>query len=317
MNWPKVSVVIPTRDRPDCLAEAVASVLAQSRPVFEVIVVDDASRDPEAIRAALGNDPRVRLLRNERSMGGGGTRNLGIANAEGDLIGFLDDDDIWRPEKLERQVAVWCRAADPERTLVYCALEVRGRGGDVRLPARGIGVEEDVGDYLWRRGGWIQTSSLLLPRPLALEIGFRAELPAHQDWDFVIRLAEFGGAFAFLSEPLVVYRDDHAGVRISRRSDPLASLAWLESVRAAISPAAYRAFRARRAPLLAREQPLAALRAIGIAVRHGELDPLRAARLLAAYAIAFISPLAYRALPQMRLNGSQRRLLASPSRSRS
>ncbi|WP_119169283.1 glycosyltransferase family 2 protein [Algihabitans albus] len=311
MSWPRVSVVIPTRDRPDCLAEAVASVLRQSHPVSEVIVVDDASRDPDATRSAVGDDPRVHLIRNDRSLGGGGTRNLGVASATGDLVAFLDDDDLWHPKKLECQVAALAGSADWQRTLVYCALQVRGRAGEIRLPAQGIGAEEDVGDYLWRRGGWMQTSSLLLPRKLAAEISFRPELAAHQDWDFVIRLAAAGVAFVFLPEPLVIYRDDHAGARISRRPDPQASLEWLESVRSLISPAAYRAFRARRAPLLARDRPLSALTAIGAAVRHGELDPLRAARLLAAFAVAFVSPVAYRALPPMRLRGAQRRVLSS------
>lgn len=313
MHQPSVSVVIPTRDRPDCLAEAIASVLRQRYPVLEIIVVDDVSQDPAAIRSAIGSDPRVRLIRNERSLGGGGTRNRGVASATGDLVAFLDDDDLWHPEKLERQVATLNAAADWRRTLVYCALEVRGKDGEVRLPARGIGAEEDVGDYLWRRGGWIQTSSFLLSRELAAEIRFRPDLAAHQDWDFVIRLAAAGVAFAFLPEALVVYRDDHAGARISRRPDPQRSLEWLESVRPMISAGAYRAFRARRAPLLARDRPLSGLTAIGVALRQGELDPLRALRLLAAFAVAFVAPMAYRALPQMRLRGRQRPALTSPA----
>jgi glycosyltransferase involved in cell wall biosynthesis len=297
---PLVSVVIPTCDRPDALAEALESVRAQTVDDYEIVVVDDASGDAEAVAEAVRRAAGARLLRSHRPGGGAAARNRGVAAARGRLVAFLDDDDLWRPDKLARQLALLAASPDPERTLVYSALDIRGRHGTRRLPARGLAEGEDVGDYLWRHGGWMQTSSFLAPRRLLTRVAFRAALPAHQDWDLVIRLAAAGVHFRFDPEPLVVYRDDGVGKRLSRRARPQASLAWLESVRGLISPAAYRTFRARRAPLMARLEPAAGLAAIAEAWRGGDLGALRTARLLAGFALAGLSPAAYRALPELR-----------------
>ena len=99
----RVSVVIPTYNSGPLLVEAVSSVLAQTAPPDEVIVVDDGSTDDTADRmAAFG--PRVKFIRKEN--GGVSTaRNLGMAKAIGDIIAFLDADDVWHPKKLEIQLA--------------------------------------------------------------------------------------------------------------------------------------------------------------------------------------------------------------------
>jgi glycosyltransferase involved in cell wall biosynthesis len=88
--------VIPTYGRPEFLAEALASVLAQTYADFECVVVDDASPEP----AVLPDDPRVRLVRRERNGGPPAARNTGIDNARGRYIAFLDDDDVWCADRL-------------------------------------------------------------------------------------------------------------------------------------------------------------------------------------------------------------------------
>lgn len=93
------SVIVPTHNRPAMLAEAVRSVLAQRVATIECIVVDDASLPPA--RAALAPDRRVSVLRRDEAGGPGAARNLGLAAATGDVVAFLDDDDVLVPERLD------------------------------------------------------------------------------------------------------------------------------------------------------------------------------------------------------------------------
>ncbi|HUE97232.1 MAG TPA: glycosyltransferase family A protein, partial [Longimicrobiaceae bacterium] len=113
---PRVSVLIPTYDRRSWLAGAVESVLGQTFRDLEVIVCDDGSTDdPSDLLSGYG--ARVRHLRFEHTGSPGGTRNRGLEVARGELIAFLDDDDLWDPEKLALQVAVM--DANPAAGLVY------------------------------------------------------------------------------------------------------------------------------------------------------------------------------------------------------
>lgn len=103
---PEFSVVVPTYGRAQLLNEAVASVLSQTVTDFECIVVDDASPDPPEIPG----DDRVRVVARERNGGPAAARNSGIAAASGRYLAFLDDDDVWVPDRLERAVAAHRRA---------------------------------------------------------------------------------------------------------------------------------------------------------------------------------------------------------------
>jgi glycosyltransferase involved in cell wall biosynthesis len=103
---PLFSVVVPTRDRPGPLAEAVASVLGQSVADLELIVVDDGG----GVRPDLPDDPRVRLVRRAEAGGPAAAVNAGAAAARGRYLAFLDDDDWWRPDRLELALAGLARA---------------------------------------------------------------------------------------------------------------------------------------------------------------------------------------------------------------
>jgi len=131
----KVSVCIPTYNGGELLRESILSALAQTRPPDEVIVVDDGSTDPtaEAICASLG--PAVRYVRQENDgTMGGGARQRAIREARGEWLALLDHDDLWLPDKLEKQLAA--AEAEPEAALVftrYRNVDERGRelpGGD-------------------------------------------------------------------------------------------------------------------------------------------------------------------------------------------
>ena len=100
-----ISVIIPVYNRRELIGRAIDSVLAQSWADFELIIVDDGSDDgtAEHVEERYGDEPRVRLLKQATNCGVSAARNAGIESAVGDWLAFLDSDDEWRPEKLERQ----------------------------------------------------------------------------------------------------------------------------------------------------------------------------------------------------------------------
>jgi glycosyltransferase involved in cell wall biosynthesis len=103
---PRFSVVIPTYGRPALLGDALASVLGQTVDDFECLVVDDGSHEPPPLPA----DPRVRMVRRPTNGGPAAARNTGIAAATGRYVAFLDDDDVWAPERLTYAIAAHERA---------------------------------------------------------------------------------------------------------------------------------------------------------------------------------------------------------------
>jgi glycosyltransferase involved in cell wall biosynthesis len=127
---PDVTVVIPTLDRWELLSTgALPSVLRQHDVDFEVVVVDDGSSDGTAAGLESLEDDRVRVVRHAKPKGLAGARNAGIAAARGEWVAFLDDDDLWAPWKLRRQLDL---AAEADATFIYSpALYVTN--GDVEL----------------------------------------------------------------------------------------------------------------------------------------------------------------------------------------
>src|SRR5215510_4815345 len=103
---PKVSVIIPTHNRAEFLHSAITSVLNQTFQNFEIIIVDDASKDHTREVIANFNDTRVKVIHNQVSKGDAGARNIGVVNSNCEYVAFLDDDDEWLPEKLKIQICL-------------------------------------------------------------------------------------------------------------------------------------------------------------------------------------------------------------------
>src|SRR5436190_22525970 len=103
---PLVSVITPAHDAARFLPETIRSVRAQTHENWEHLVIDDASRDATraVVEAAAALDPRVRLLALDSNVGQAEARNTGLREARGRYVAFLDSDDLWTPEKLERQL---------------------------------------------------------------------------------------------------------------------------------------------------------------------------------------------------------------------
>ena len=125
-----VSIVIPTYNRAALVQRAIDSALQQTYPDIELIVVDDGSTDgtEAAIRARYGADPRVRYFHQE-NRGVAGARNRALTDARGDFVAFLDSDDVWRPWKLELQLA--CMRSFPEIGMLWTDMRAIASDGKV------------------------------------------------------------------------------------------------------------------------------------------------------------------------------------------
>ncbi len=199
---PRVSVVVPTRDRPALLATALRSVQAQDEAAWELIVVDDGSSDAaaHAVRRLVVAIPGAYLVRLERSVGAAAARNAGLERARGHYVAFLDDDDAWTPGFLTRMTAAL--VTHPHADLAYCRrrTEIDGRRFVPALPR--LTTESDALPLLLT-GNFIDTSTALVRRaPLAAMGGFDAALPRLQDWDLWLRLAR-ASRFVYVDDVLV------------------------------------------------------------------------------------------------------------------
>lgn len=219
MSPPRISVVIPAHDRGGVLPRSVGSVLAQTLPPLEVIVVDDASTDEtERVVRELG----ARYVRLDARSGAQAARNRGVTEATGDWIAFQDSDDEWLPDKLERQVAL----LEDEWTVAH---------GRATKPMRWLlGNDEHPLDTLLQRPATL-FPALLVSRAALDRMGpLDEDLESFQEWDTSIRLAEFC-RFVAPDDPVFVYHRSHDAISASRRHDIEGYARVIEKHRAGMS----------------------------------------------------------------------------------
>jgi hypothetical protein len=198
-----VSVVVPTRNRRELLAMALRSALCQRGVDVEVIVVDEASADGTPEFVATLADPRVRLVRHAVPRGPNAARNSGAREATGEWLAFLDDDDVWAPEKLSRQVCAavesGCDWAYAGSVNVNSSLEVI-HGIPPPLPPEVVAALPRYNAIP------ASASNVIVRRQLfAAEAGFNEHLRVCEEWDLWIRLAKAAPP-ACVSSPLIAYR---------------------------------------------------------------------------------------------------------------
>lgn len=208
-----VSVVVPAHDAERFLRPTLASALGQTLAPCEVIVVDDGSRDATAAIAASCGE-RVRVL-----PGGGrgvsAARNLGVQAARGSWIAFLDHDDLWEPDKLERQARL--AADDPSVVMVFTQARVERDGaisGDAE-PAEIFPVMADPGHMMAHayeelaHWNFVPMSSVMARTGALRELEgpFDPRWDLSEDWDLWLRLARrHPGGLRFVAAPLTRYR---------------------------------------------------------------------------------------------------------------
>jgi glycosyltransferase involved in cell wall biosynthesis len=216
-----VSIIIPTYSRNDLLERAIASVLASTYKNIEIIVVDDNHADSkyrketEEIMRKYSDNAQLHYVKNERNLGGAGARNEGIKASRGEYIAFLDDDDIYYPEKIQKQLEFFEQANNDKLALVYCYVEQ-------------IGCDEKV-NYILKnnmRGNCLYesmcsdciapTSLWLVKKSALIDIGYFSIVPCKQDSTVLLKLLVKGYEIDVVPEVLCRYTNFGDATRISQ-----------------------------------------------------------------------------------------------------
>lgn len=219
MNDKLVSVIIPTYNRGSFIKETINSVLNQTYQNFEILVIDDGSTDNTKEIVHSFNDQRIQYIHQKHSGFPAVARNTGMKIAKGEYIAFLDSDDLWFPQKLEKQMKLF--EIYPGKLLI----STNGIIFPVKPYIRFLDFKRDkiisLNELL--RKNIIINSSVLMKRSIINEIGFLDEnsaLKSGQDYDYWLRLLKYKeNSILILKDILVKYRD-HESFRISTSKDP-------------------------------------------------------------------------------------------------
>jgi glycosyltransferase involved in cell wall biosynthesis len=227
-----ISVVIPTRNRPELVCRAVRSVIQQTYSDLEVLVVIDGPDRETA--AALGemNDPRLQLIALGESVGGAEARNVGIREAVGTWIALLDDDDEWFPTKLAEQIEVASRLGS--NCLIATRYFDRRTDSEMIQPTAAPRRGQHISEYLFSetsilgfRTGFLQTSTWLASRQAFLAVPFTKDLARNQDTDWLLRATPvLNLELHVVWKPLAVFHNETRPGRINTKWDWRYSLNW-------------------------------------------------------------------------------------------
>ncbi len=203
MNRKSVSVVIPTYNAARTIGRAIDSVLAQTVPPDEILVIDDGSTDH--LESSLEPYRAMVSLVNQPNGGAASARNLGIDRSQGEFIAFLDADDYWEPTKLERQIDIFRKY--PELGLVAACFSTREPGSSLtHPPPRGHGLVDRLlapsGMDLFRTAMKVLTSTVVIRRSALGNLRFVSGLEPAEDRDLWIRLIDSHRVY-IIGDPLV------------------------------------------------------------------------------------------------------------------
>jgi len=200
LEKPIVSVIITTYERIEYLKRAIKSVLSQTLSNFELIVVDDCSTDNTEQVVRSFDDKRIKYVKHETNLGVHIARSNGIKKSQGEFIGFLDDDDEYLPEKLEKQVELFRKLPD-NYGLVYSGYYV---SNGTNIIARSHPSHKgEVRDILLKFN-FVGTLTTLIRSSCFKKIGYFEFMPSIEDWDMWMRIAKHY-AFDYVPEPLSIY----------------------------------------------------------------------------------------------------------------
>ncbi len=202
---PIVSVIIPTYNRAHLIGRAIQSVLNQTYQDFELIVVDDGSTDntEEIVKDFQNKDERIKYIY-QNNQGASGARNTGIKNAKGKYIAFLDSDDEWLPEKLEKQIQLFKNSKKKNLGFVGCNVLVVDEQTNKRYEYK-TPKYKNVFQRLLENNFIRSSSSVMVKKSVIDNVGlFDESLKNANDWEMWIRIAQKYD-FDFVDEPLFKY----------------------------------------------------------------------------------------------------------------
>lgn len=185
-------MVIPTYNRANEIIRTVNSVLNQSENSWDLIIVDDGSRDNtgEVIWELTKKDPRIQYLQRPaaRPKGANACRNIGLEKARGKFVAFLDSDDTWSPDKLQKDRSF---LQDHENAKgIHSGVWIDNGQSKYKAPARDIKTDESWVDYIFSADVMPVTSSFVVEKKAGIEVKFDESLQRHQDRDFFIRFGQ-------------------------------------------------------------------------------------------------------------------------------
>ena len=203
MKAPLVSIIMPAYNCERYIAEAITSVINQTYPNLELIVIDDSSQDNTAniVKKLALKDMRINLYQNERNMGVSKTRNKGIEIAKGEWIAFLDSDDCWTSDKLEKQMEFI--KAHPNALFTYTAsmfMDTQGKRYSYIMH-----VEKYINYHTLLRKNLISCSSVIIDRSLMISVGMVNDdiTEDHAAWLKILQKTPYAYGIDY---PLLIYR---------------------------------------------------------------------------------------------------------------
>lgn len=205
---PLISIITPTYNRPELLHDAIGSLLAQSYENWEMLVIDDGSEPSAQPVIDAFADPRLRYVRLDHA-GRSAARNRGLELARGTYIGFLDDDDLYHPDKLTKEIGFL--RSNPEIEIVGSGYRTVGKMGKVLKTYKKWMARPEINRENCLMGVPLVTCSVLITRKAIqpMDRWFDPALDLWEDSDFFSRLFLAGARFAWLREVLSDYRLIH------------------------------------------------------------------------------------------------------------
>lgn len=202
-----VSIITPTYNRPDYLDRLLKSIDTQTFRDFDIVVVDDNSNEPDAYEVVINryreNGLEIRYVRNDINRGAQYSRNLGVSLTHSKYLAFVDDDDEWFPNKLEKQLDLLERCSE-EVGLVYTWADAVECEGNVVHQYRSSHRGDDLRPLL--QSCFIPSPTVMLTRAAYDAVGgFDETLRSCQDWDMWTRIVEAGYCYEVVEQCLAVY----------------------------------------------------------------------------------------------------------------
>ncbi|MBA2563519.1 MAG: glycosyltransferase family 2 protein [Chitinophagaceae bacterium] len=213
----KFSIIVPTYKRIEFLDKAIESINAQTYRNYDIIVVNDNPNDKSIVDAFCSKFEKLIVCHSSHTKGGNGARNLGISKSDGELIAFLDDDDLWLPEKLEKHFEM--HKQYPEAGLVFSDCLYIYNDPLVSDNATCYNVPTDVVKAMGKAKFCPATTSMVsIKRECIERCGlFDETLVSFQDWDYWFRIAH---NFRFIHVPIIlVHFRQHLGNRTSQNEN--------------------------------------------------------------------------------------------------
>lgn len=224
----KISIVIPTYNRASLLGRTIQSVLDQTYKEIEIIIVDDNSTDNSEELVKTYQDKQIIYLRNNYNFGAAESRNIGIDHCSGDYIAFLDSDDEWHTQKLEKQIKLIKQHKNISDFLCFTQINVTYHKKSI-TPVKEREENQPLVEYFFINEEFIVTSAMLFPRETIEKLKFKKDIKLFQDIDLCLRASRLPCKFLFVKEPLCTWNCDNRKDRITYNNhDGYNRFCWLE-----------------------------------------------------------------------------------------